>query len=154
MSRIAVAQKLVKLAKELIGGQFDHPKMEEALDVMRDATPTLLNWLNRNTRLSNWEAGYKDRGANRSSSVYAGLAAVQRFSAAEERIRGGGFFIVEVYANVDGEVVVTSSQPEYNQRTNKDGTYKWADLNDPQKIFKWSSLPFAEKGSSRRRLWR
>jgi len=150
MNKIAVVQELVKLAKELVADQFDHPKMDDALAAMKAASPKLLRWLNTNSklRLSGWTATYSTSGAGKVNSLYAGLGALQEFYVQEEKIRGGGFWKVQVIANVDGEVVVQSSMP--NDRTMTDGTFQWSDLDNPEKIFSKSRLPRKDSGRSYR----
>ena len=135
-----IARELVEAARELAADQFDHPRMEEALDVLTDASPGLHAWLRRNTRLGPyWEMTYKSR-AGMSSSLDAGLGAVQDFYAKEERMRGGDFWKVRVYANVDGEVIVKSSMAG-DRYMFKDVKLKWADLKNPAKVFSRSRLP-------------
>ena len=147
-TNVKVAAELVKLAKTLMADQFDHPKMDEALAAIKAATPKLLRWLDSNLRLSGWTATYGTSGAGKIHSLYAGLGAIQDFYVQEDRQRGGGFWKVEVIANVDGEVVVESTYP--NDRKIEDGRFEWSDLDNPEKIFSKSRLPRKDTKRPRR----
>jgi len=133
-----LSSELRNIARRLAGSDWqNHPKMDEALDVADAAKSKLVKWLNDNTRLYTW----KVVGPMKSSSLSAGIGASLRFSVKEDRQRGGGFWEIEVYANVDGDVIVEYKMPMDRRSFKTYSTLDWGDLRDPKKVFKGGNLP-------------